>query len=69
MVDADTCLWKPLVVTAGEDRTLKVWDYRQHVLLMSHPFKQDVFSLSVHPTGGCREGEEEEEGMKRRKKR
>ncbi|XP_050690279.1 cilia- and flagella-associated protein 57-like [Eriocheir sinensis] len=51
VVDADTCLWKPLVVTAGEDRTLKVWDYRQHLLLMSHPFKQDVFSLSVHPTG------------------
>ncbi|XP_045137805.1 cilia- and flagella-associated protein 57-like [Portunus trituberculatus] len=51
LVDADTCLWKPLVVTADEDRTLRVWDYRRHSLLLYHAFRQDVFSLSVHPTG------------------
>ncbi|XP_071547435.1 cilia- and flagella-associated protein 57 [Panulirus ornatus] len=51
VVDADTCLWKPLLVTGGEDRTLRVWDYQDHDLLLTYTFKEDIFSLSLHPTG------------------
>ncbi|XP_068201905.1 cilia- and flagella-associated protein 57 [Palaemon carinicauda] len=51
IVDADACLWKPVVVTAGQDRTVRVWDYQNHNLLLSHAFREDIFSLSVHPSG------------------
>ncbi|XP_069954050.1 cilia- and flagella-associated protein 57 isoform X2 [Cherax quadricarinatus] len=51
IVDADSCLWKPFLVTGGEDRTLRVWDYQRHTLLLTHTFRDDIFSLSLHPTG------------------
>ncbi|KAK4327979.1 hypothetical protein Pmani_001593 [Petrolisthes manimaculis] len=51
VVDADTCLWKPVVVTGGTDRTLRVWDYQNHTLLLTHTFREDIFSLAIHPTG------------------
>ncbi|KAK7077138.1 hypothetical protein SK128_007453 [Halocaridina rubra] len=51
IVDADVCLWKPIVVTGGRDRTVRVWDYQTHNILLSHSFREDIFSLSLHPTG------------------
>ncbi|XP_042865893.1 cilia- and flagella-associated protein 57-like [Penaeus japonicus] len=51
VVDADGCLWKSIVVSGGQDRTVRVWDYQNHALLLTHAFREDIFSLSLHPTG------------------
>ncbi|XP_037786500.1 cilia- and flagella-associated protein 57-like [Penaeus monodon] len=51
VVDADGCLWKTIVVSGGQDRTVRVWDYQEHSLLLTHAFREDIFSLSLHPTG------------------
>lgn len=50
-MDADGCLWKTIVVSGGQDRTVRVWDYQEHSLLLTHAFREDIFSLSLHPTG------------------
>ncbi|XP_047493524.1 cilia- and flagella-associated protein 57-like [Penaeus chinensis] len=51
VVDADGCLWKTIVVSGGQDRTVRVWDYQEHSLLLTHAFREDIFSISLHPTG------------------
>ena len=51
IVDMDSCLWRPIVVTVSGDRTLHVWDYLAKNLLLYHTFREDVFSISLHPNG------------------
>ncbi|XP_076036543.1 cilia- and flagella-associated protein 57-like [Oratosquilla oratoria] len=51
ILGAATCLWKPVVLTTGGDRTLRVWDYEKNLLLMNQPFREDIFSIALHPSG------------------
>ncbi|XP_050527908.1 cilia- and flagella-associated protein 57-like [Daktulosphaira vitifoliae] len=47
-----TCQWKPIFLTCGKiDGTIKVWDYISQTLIFSQHYQENVFSVSVHPTG------------------
>lgn len=48
---ADTCLWKNYCVTVAKDRSLMLWDYHDHNLLLKETFKEDLYSVALHPTG------------------
>jgi len=47
----DICIRKPLVVTSGMDRTVRVWNYVDMKLEMSKTFTEDPCSVAFHPSG------------------
>lgn len=47
-----TCKWKPIFMTCGRiDHTIRVWNYLNCSLLLSQQYQEDVFSVSLHPSG------------------
>ncbi|KAF0763554.1 cilia- and flagella-associated protein 57 [Aphis craccivora] len=47
-----TCKWKPIFITCGKiDHTIRVWNYLNCSLLLSQQYQEDVFSVSLHPSG------------------
>ncbi|GAB1606286.1 hypothetical protein Ahia01_000911100 [Argonauta hians] len=44
-------LWKPLVATSSLDGTIKVWNYKKCTLELSKNFAEEIYSISMHPTG------------------
>eukprot|EP01038_Epipyxis_sp_PR26KG_P006512 gene6512-8950_t len=47
----DTALWKPIVVTCGRDKSLRVWNLSEKRMELMKRFEDEPLSLSVHPTG------------------
>ena len=47
----DTCIWKPLVVTCGLDRTVRVWNYLEKSLEQFKTFQEEAHSVALHPSG------------------
>ena len=47
----DVCHRKPLVVTCGADRSIRVWNYLSLELELSKEFEEAVESMALHPTG------------------
>jgi len=47
----DICIRKPLVVTSGMDRTVRVWNYLDFKLEMSKTFTEDPHCVAFHPSG------------------
>jgi WD40 repeat protein len=47
----DTCVRKPLVVTSGKDRTIRVWNTMSHRLEVVKTFATEAYSVSMHPSG------------------
>ncbi|GMI47566.1 hypothetical protein TrCOL_g2169 [Triparma columacea] len=47
----DTCIWKPLVVTCGLDRTVRVWNYLEKSLELMKEFQEEAHSIALHPSG------------------
>ena len=47
----DVCQRKPLVVTCGADRSVRVWNYLTMELELSKEFEENVESVALHPTG------------------
>lgn len=46
------CYWKPIFLTSGEwDKTLRIWNYDTERLELWKEFQEDVYGLSLHPTG------------------
>ena len=45
------CQRKPIVVTCGVDRSIKVWNYLTLELELSKEFEESVHSVALHPTG------------------
>lgn len=45
------CVRKPIVVTCGTDRTVRVWNYAQMRLELWKRFTDDTLSVAVHPSG------------------
>lgn len=44
------CQTKPLVVTGGADRTLRLWNWKAKSLLLSKKFQSDIWAAAVHPS-------------------
>jgi hypothetical protein len=47
----DVCARKPLVVTCGVDRCVRVWNYLTHHEEVNKYFPEDALSVSFHPSG------------------
>lgn len=47
----DVCQRKPLVVTCGVDKTIRVWNYLSMDMELSKEFEETVHSVALHPTG------------------
>nr|XP_040582177.1 cilia- and flagella-associated protein 57-like [Lepeophtheirus salmonis] len=47
----DVCQRKPLVVTCGADHTIRIWNYLTLELELSKDFKENLFSVALHPSG------------------
>jgi len=47
----DVCIRKQLVVTCSKDRTVKIWNYNNKTLEITHPLQEDALAVAFHPSG------------------
>jgi len=47
----DLCARKPLVITCGEDKTVRTWNYVTRALELVKTFAEDPLSIAFHPSG------------------
>jgi hypothetical protein len=47
----DLCVRKPLIVTAGIDKYIRIWNYEEKTLECYKSFAEEVYSVSIHPSG------------------
>jgi len=47
----DTCIRKPLIVTCGIDRSVRVWNYVDKALELMKYFQEEAYSIAFHPSG------------------
>ncbi|CEG40053.1 WD40/YVTN repeat-like-containing domain [Plasmopara halstedii] len=47
----DVCVRKPLLVTCGLDRTVRVWNYIDRTCDVAKLFNEEAFSVACHPSG------------------
>jgi WD40 repeat protein len=47
----DTCTRKPLVVTCGLDKSVRVWNYMEKTTDLMKTFKEEAYSVAFHPSG------------------
>jgi WD40 repeat protein len=47
----DACISKPLLVTSGVDRTIRIWNYLEHTLEVAGCFSEVAYSVAIHPSG------------------
>jgi len=37
----DTCIWKPIIVTCGSDKTIRIWNYRDNFVEIIKKYEFD----------------------------
>jgi WD40 repeat protein len=47
----DTCFQRPIVITAGRDRRINIWDYRNWECLLSDEVTDEPTCIACHPGG------------------
>merc|ERR1719331_2683091 len=47
----DVCIRKPLVVTCGMDKTVRVWNYVDKTCEQCRLFNEEAYSVAFHPSG------------------
>ena len=47
----DVCVRKPLVVTCGIDKSVRVWNYLDSSLELMKYFPEEPYSVAIHPSG------------------
>lgn len=47
----DVCIRKPLIVTCGEDKSVRVWNYIERSLEIVKFFNEEPLSVAFHPSG------------------
>ncbi|KAJ0409484.1 hypothetical protein P43SY_002374 [Pythium insidiosum] len=47
----DVCVRKPILVTCGLDRTVRVWNYLDRSCEVAKQFSEEAHSVSCHPSG------------------
>lgn len=51
VIALDTCYSRPIVVSCGKDRVLKIWNYYTGVCEVSQEISEEMTCLSLHPSG------------------
>jgi WD40 repeat protein len=47
----DVCIRKPLVVTCGMDKSIRIWNYMENTNELTKFFPEESLSVSIHPSG------------------
>jgi WD40 repeat protein len=47
----DVCARKPLVVTCGVDKTVRVWNYKDRSIELMKTYREQPYSVAFHPSG------------------
>jgi len=47
----DICIRKPLLVTCGQDKTVRVWNYMEKTCELSKTFNEEAHCVAFHPSG------------------
>ncbi|CAK9099589.1 Cilia- and flagella-associated protein 57 (WD repeat-containing protein 65) [Durusdinium trenchii] len=47
----DVCVRKPLVVTCGTDKTVRIWNFVDRTQELCKVFNEEAFSVAFHPSG------------------
>lgn len=47
----DICTRKPLIVTCGADKTIRVWNYLDKTCELCKAFNEEAYSVAFHPSG------------------
>lgn len=47
----DTCAQRPLIVTAGKDRCIFLWNSITNTVEMRKKFRSEILSVAIHPSG------------------
>jgi cilia- and flagella-associated protein 57 len=47
----DICIRKPLVVTCGVDKSVRIWNYLEKSLEICEFFPEEAYSVAFHPSG------------------
>jgi hypothetical protein len=47
----DVCIRKPLIITCGVDKSLRVWNYLEKTCDLVKFFPEDPYSVALHPSG------------------
>lgn len=47
----DVASHKPLIITSGSDRSIRVWNYLENTLEVIKYFPDEAISISIHPSG------------------
>ncbi|KFH01430.1 WD domain, G-beta repeat-containing protein [Toxoplasma gondii VAND] len=47
----DVCELKPLIVTCGEDKSIRVWNFIENTMELCKCYSEEVYSVAFHPSG------------------
>ncbi|ETO14419.1 hypothetical protein RFI_22950 [Reticulomyxa filosa] len=47
----DLTIRKPFIITCGEDKCIKIWNYHDKTMLFSKRFEKEPLCISAHPSG------------------
>ena len=47
----DICIRKPLIVTCGSDKFIRIWNYEERTIEAYKSFNEEAHCVSFHPSG------------------
>ncbi|KAI8998278.1 WD40-repeat-containing domain protein [Gaertneriomyces semiglobifer] len=47
----DLCTRKPILMTCASDRTVRIYNYETHQMIIERTFSEELWSVALHPSG------------------
>lgn len=51
IIGMSTCAWKPIVITASKDQTIRIWNYALGNVELVKKYLVDIVVIALHPSG------------------
>lgn len=51
IIGMSTCAWKPIVITASKDQTIRIWNYASGTVELVKKYLVDIVVIALHPSG------------------
>lgn len=51
IIGMSTCAWKPIVVTAAKDQTIRIWNFATGHVELVKKYLVDIVVIALHPSG------------------